>query len=562
MHQRIAVLALVLTGSAAGQELAEPKWNEYRDTKAVHLTLKRWANARPEIARLHTIGKTLKGTPLLVLELTNQKTGPAHEKPAWYFDGNIHSEELTSAEVALCFGWTLVSGYGQDPRITKLLDTRVVYLRPKFNPDGADVALGSVHNPRSTPRPYDEDRDGRKDEDPPQDLDGDGFITTMRRKNSHGAWKASPADARLLVRRRPEDHNGTFYDVYSEGVDDDGDGKFNEDDVGGIDMNRNFPRNWGLEFEQRGAGPYPLSEPETRATVEFLYAHRNVCGLFCGHTSGGFLFRLPSTTSWDAFPVPDQRLILGLSASFTDMTGQPVRPSYADPRAHRHGTLISWGYWDYGVVGFVPEFWGGFGTDLDSDGDVTEVERLRFDADVNRKRGFAPWKPFRHPQLGEVEIGGWRRRFTTRNPPRHLLETEIRRYIPWMLHLAETTPRIVITEAEVTRLGTSDHYEVRARVRNVGSLATNVTQRALDSKVAVPVRAHIEMTGGALANGTNRLDLGHLPGQRSASRRHGPATSAREARWTIEKKAEKLSLTITVTSEKGGTVRRKIDVPR
>jgi hypothetical protein len=69
----------------------------------------------------------------------------------------------------------VLTDYGVDPRITNLLDTHTLYVRPKFNPDGADVALSTIHNPRSTPRPYDEDGDGLLDEDPPNDLDGDGF---------------------------------------------------------------------------------------------------------------------------------------------------------------------------------------------------------------------------------------------------------------------------------------------------------------------------------------------------------------------------------------------------
>ena len=28
-----------------------------------------------------------------------------------------------------------------------------------------------------------------------------------------------------------------------------------------------------------------------------------------------------------------------------------------------------------------------------------------------------PWTPFEHPQLGPVEIGGWKRMYTFRNPP-------------------------------------------------------------------------------------------------------------------------------------------------
>ncbi|MFQ5629413.1 MAG: M14 family metallopeptidase, partial [bacterium] len=288
----LSLLLFMQLSFAQSETTQNPNWAAYHSTAEAHALLKGWTESYPKLTRLYSIGETSKGTPLLVLEITNKVTGVADEKPGYYYDGNIHASELTGAEVALHFAWYLLSNHGKDERVTRLVDTRTLYIRPKFNPDGADIALTTPHSPRSTPRPYDEDADGLLDEDLPNDLDGDGAITRMRVPNPNGLWKISPDDPRIMVRREDKDLRIKFYDLLSEGIDDDGDGHFNEDGIGGIDMNRNFPRNWGLEFEQRGAGPYPLSEPETRATIEFLNSHRNITGVFHGHTSGGFLFRL------------------------------------------------------------------------------------------------------------------------------------------------------------------------------------------------------------------------------------------------------------------------------
>ena len=317
---------------AQAEDPANPNWGKFHSTADAHALLRGWASMFPRLTSLYSIGETLEGTPLMVLEITNKQTGPADEKPAYYYDGNIHASELTGAEVALHFAWYVLSRYGNDPRITRLLDTRTLYVRPKFNPDGADIALTTPNSLRSTPRPYDEDHDGLLDEDPRNDLDGDGAMTQMRVPNPNGLWKISPSDNRVMVRRGDGEIEGDFYDLLSEGIDNDGDGYFNEDGIGGIDMNRNFPRNWGLEAEQSGAGPYPLSEPETRATIEFINGHRNISGVFHGHTSGGFVFRLPSTTSWDEFNSADQNLILELSRKYEETTGQPARASYTNPR--------------------------------------------------------------------------------------------------------------------------------------------------------------------------------------------------------------------------------------
>lgn len=558
-----ALLASVVgSAQAAGQaeSPANPNWAKFHSTADAHALLDGWAAAYPGLTELYSIGETLEGTPLMVLEITNEATGPAADKPAYYYDGNIHAGELTGAEVALHFAHYVLSRYGSDPRITRLLDTRALYVRPKFNPDGADIALTTTQNLRSTPRPYDQDLDGLLDEDPGNDLNEDGHITQMRVPNPAGLWKISPDDSRVMVRRDDGDHDGQFFDLYSEGIDDDGDGAFNEDGVGGIDMNRNFPRNWGLESEQSGAGPFPLSEPETRATIEFLNAHRNVTGVFHGHTSGGFLFRLPSTTAWDDFAMADQNLILELSAKYEETTGQRAIPSYTNPRVHRHGTLISWSYWDFGVVGFVPEFWGGFGRDYDGDGRVSESERFRWNDEELSGEGFAAWSTYEHPALGPVEIGGWRRKFTGQNPPPHLLPDEVRLYVPWMLWLAEISPRVEVLSTDVEWAG--DVARVSIVVGNTGYLPTNITQRALDVEVAVPVRVLADARDAELVVGEPRTTLGHLAGSRGAGGPQGTAATRRMLVYAVRPTGSNPSIQVEVHAEKGGITRMEIPLSR
>ena len=168
-----------------------PKWDKYHSSTEANALLENWAKAFPNLTNVYSIGKTLKGSPLMVLEISNKKTGDASTKPAYYYDGNIHAGELTGAEVALHYAWYLLSNYNKSDRIKNLLDTRVIYIRPKFNPDGADLALKTSTVLRSTSRPYDEDFDGLLDEDPGNDLDGNGIITNMRVKNPMGKFKIS-----------------------------------------------------------------------------------------------------------------------------------------------------------------------------------------------------------------------------------------------------------------------------------------------------------------------------------------------------------------------------------
>lgn len=550
-------LALLLSVCAFAQseDPKNPNWKKYHNTTDAYALLKGWSTTYPNLTSLYSIGETLKGTPLMVLEITNKETGSPGSKPAYYYDGNIHAGELTGAEVSLHFAWHILTQYDKDPRIKNLVDTRTLYIRPKFNPDGADIALNTVNHLRSTPRPYDEDMDGLLDEDPGNDLNKDNLITDMRIKNPTGRWKISEEDPRLMVRRGEVDTTGDFYDVLEEGTDDDNDGLFNEDGIGGIDMNRNFPRNWGLESEQKGAGPYPLSEPETRYTIEFINAHRNITGIFHGHTAGGYLFRLPSTTSWDNFNMDDQQLIMELSGKYEKTTGQRAIPSYSNPRLHRHGTLISWGYWDFGVVGFVPEFWGAFDADYDKNGRVSDKERLKWNDEKLGGKGFKNWQSFNHPQLGQVEIGGWDTKFTRQNPPVEMLKEEIEKYVPWMTWLAEISPRVVIRESNVRVIEKGKVVKVSLKIENEGYLPTYITTRALEMKIAKPVRSLVEVKDAELISGEPRTDLGNLDGTRDNN-----GVTTRSVDYVFQITGKNPVATFTVQSEKGGTIKKEISL--
>lgn len=546
---------IVSLGFTQTEDPKSPNWQKYHTTADAYALLNGWAKAYPNLTDLYSIGATLKGTQLMVLEITNKQTGSAADKPAYYYDGNIHAGELTGGEVSLHFAWYILSNYDKDPRIKNLVDTHTLYIRPKFNPDGADIALTTVNHLRSTPRPYDEDMDGLLDEDPGNDLNKDNLITEMRINNPAGRWKISKDDPRRMVKREDGEFTGEFYDVMDEGIDDDNDGLFNEDGIGGIDMNRNFPRNWGLESEQSGAGPYPLSEPETRHTIEFINGHRNITGIFHGHTAGGFVFRLPSTTSWDNFNMEDQGLIMDLSSRYEKTTGQKAIPSYSNPRLHRHGTLISWGYWDFGVVGFVPEFWGAFDADYNKDGKVSDEERFKWNDEKLGGKGFKNWQAYDHPQLGQVEIGGWDTKFTRQNPPVTMLKAEIEKYVPWMIWLAEISPRVVIKKSSVAIIEKGKVVKVSLTVENEGYLPTNITKRALEMDITKPVRAIISLKDAELVGGKTRTELGHLDGSRD-----NEGVTQRSLDYVIKITGKNPVATVTIQSEKGGTSTKEISL--
>lgn len=548
----LLLVLLLLPAVASGQMRSDGTvdWNRYYSNAESNVIMAEWVKQHPKLAKLHTIGESFLGTDLTLIEITNQETGPAKEKPALYVDGNIHSSELTSGALALYFAGYLLDRYGTDSQVTKLLDTRAFYIRPKFNPDGSDASLLHGVSLRSSVRPIDSDGDGVADEDPSEDLNGDGFITQMRIPDADGNRKQSPEDSRLLLRRTDADSEGPFYRVISEGIDNDGDGRINEDGIGGLDLNRNFPRNWALPFKQPGAGPFPLSEPETHATVRFITDHPNIIGIVHNHTSGGFIFRLPSASDPAAFDGDDLELIKTLGAKFTEQTGRQVRASSTHATRHRYGTLISWAYWDRGIIGWVPELWPGLGK--------SPLEALRYQEKELGGRYFVDWTPYDHPTLGAVEIGGFRSRFINSNPPEELLEAECALHVPWMLWLAEGSPKIEMSRPKVESLG-DGAFAVSIEIENVGYLPTHMTRRGLESRVVKPVVATIELENATLIEGEGRQVIGHLAG--SYPLEGGASENSGSARWVIKTASPQAKFHVVTISDTGGTVRSKVISP-
>ena len=170
-----------------------PRFDQfYRHTELTRL-LQDYAAAVPQLVHLSSLGKSHEGRDIWLLTLTQDSTGSDLDKPAFWVDGNIHAAELTASTACLYWLHALVTGYGSgkeaDAGVRELLDTRVVYMVPRLNPDGAELALAEKpRHIRSSTRayPFDEDPvDGLTVED----IDGDGRMLSMRIPDPHGTWK-------------------------------------------------------------------------------------------------------------------------------------------------------------------------------------------------------------------------------------------------------------------------------------------------------------------------------------------------------------------------------------
>jgi Zinc carboxypeptidase len=479
--------------------LPQPAFDRfYRHTELTQL-LRDYAAARPDLLRLESIGKSFEGRDIWLATLTQgAQNANDLDKPALWVDGNIHAAELTASTACLYFLHQLCTGHGTDARITELLNTRVVYLCPRLNPDGAELALADKpRHIRSSTRayPFDEPQvEGLT----VQDMDGDGRMLYMRIPDTNGSWKKNPTQPRLLMPRGPGEFGGEYFRVMPEGQLHNYDGlqiKTNPDREG-LDLNRNFPGGWRQEFQQVGAGPYPTSEPEVRAMVDFIVQHPNVGAAISFHTHSGVILRPMGTQSDDDMTPEDLWIYKRLSELGTQLTGYPAVSTFHDFKYHPKEVITGtqdWVYEHLGALFWTVEIWApnkeaGI---LDYDWihwyrdhpPEDDIKLLKWSDEHCNGLAHVDWYPYQHPQLGAVELGGWDRMNYWRNPPPHLREREAARFPQWLLTLGLSLPKLELLRTEVRALG-ADTWRVRVAVTNTGYLPAYVSKRALERKVA------------------------------------------------------------------------------
>jgi len=534
----------------------------YHDYDEVTDFVEHAAEAYPERGRLESMGQSFEGRELWVMTITDYSTGSPDSKRAIWVDGGVDSDEVVAIEAALGVIHTLMTS--QDPEITGLLATTTFYVAPTVMPDATHRHYTTPLRPRdTTARPWDDDNDGLFDEDGPDDLDGDDMALQMRQLDPQGDRVKDERDGRAMRARKPEDE-GPFYSVYAEGLDDDGDGLYSEDMLGGVDPNRNYPGDWSID--QGGAGPFPGSEPGLRAMLDFALAHPNIAASQHFHSSGGVVLRPPSVPDM-TLPRSDEAIYIEMSRLGLEVTGYDLATTVYDwnwPRGSRnrkpsqvwrnqdgevktafgdiaaaspvhderraavgttaypaYGGSIDGMYILFGVLAFANEIYP-MGEDLDNDGRRDTIEQLQYNDEQMDGYAFQDWTPFDHPQLGPVEIGGWRK-FGHNNPPPSELHAEVERNVAFVLLQARHMPQLAVGEPEIEDLG-GDVYRVTASVANLGYQPTELAIRVRHDR-AIPVRASIE--GAEVLSEDSTIELGVIGGYDAA-----------EASWLVRAPAD------------------------
>ncbi|MFO7622460.1 MAG: M14 family zinc carboxypeptidase [Bacteroidales bacterium] len=251
-------LAMLLPGTVAAQ-------GGYSDPAGVNRRIDQIRQKSGGLARVHKLTVSHGGTDILLLEIGKKGEVP---NPAVLVVGNLSGISPVTTEAALSLAGRIASDASLCSQLTW-------YVVPMGNPDAYSRYFSTpLYMDPGNNAPHNDDMDDQVDEDGFNDLDGNGIITMMRVKSPDGIWVPVASEPRLMRRADASKGEKGIYKIYTEGIDDDGDGQYNEDGTGGTDINANFPHLF--KFFDPKSGLFPGSAREAGELVKFAFAHPEI----------------------------------------------------------------------------------------------------------------------------------------------------------------------------------------------------------------------------------------------------------------------------------------------
>jgi hypothetical protein len=317
--------------------------------------------------------------------------------------------------------------------------------------------------------------------------------------------------------------------------------------------------------------------------VQFVIDHPNITGAITYHTYAGAYLRPYSAHPDDYFKTEDLWTYQEIGKYATKLTGYPAVSVFHDfkyhPKEVTRGAFDDWLFDHLGVYAWTCEIWGPqqqAGIEMKKPGGASggfqliewyrdhpvedDLKLLKWSDEKLAGKGFINWYPFRHPQLGEVELGGWHDEYCWRNPPPHLLEQEIAPHADFIIWHAAISPRIEFKDVIVEMLG-EGVYHIRAVVQNTGWLPTSVSGRAAEKKLVRPLEIEIELPAGAtLDSGERRVEAGQLNGRALKLKPYesaDPTDDRVKVDWVVRAPAGS-AVTVKAVSQRAGTITRRV----
>jgi hypothetical protein len=269
----------------------------------------------------------------------------------------------------------------------------------------------------------------------------------------------------------------------------------------------------------------------------------------------------PSSGTRPATTVSSQDLVYftAVSDAYKRITGIEKVPVHRTPE----GAFFQYGYFHFGVPSFSTPGWGIPAGESEEEatpaGGRGPTEETRGSGQGAQTRGssgidkvilsaleganvdaFADWTPFQHPELGEVEIGGFLP-YVTHNPPAEQLPELGEKHGEFLVELAGMLPRVRIAETEVTAHG-GGVFTVTVEVENTGFFPTSL-QHGTRSRSVGPTFVQIQVELDAILTGADKTT--------SVGTLNGSGTRGETVTWVIRGR-EGDQVEIRLHSQKSG----------
>ncbi len=439
----------------------------------------------PQLVKLKSIAKTVGGKDIWMMTIGS---GNTELKPGIAVIGGVEGNHLLGTEMAIGFAEKLLQGSNTDS-IKNLFNKTSFYVFPNMSPDAMEQYFAPLQYERQgNASQTDDDRDGKLNEDGFDDLDKNGKITWMRIESPVGDYKINPEDKRSLVKADIIKGEKGTYLLMKEGVDNDKDGKFNEDGEGGVWFNKSL--SFSHPSFSPGAGEFAVSEIETRALLDQLFQLFNIYAVVGFATnnnlSAPLAFNAGSTTTRvvTGWLEPDTKV----NAMVSDLYNKTTAIKDAPKATNGGGDLLSWGYFHYGRFSFSTPGWfvpkAAADTTKKDKSDSTKKEKAPSveDANINYLRWadsqgvtgtFTDWKKVEHPDFPgqNVAIGGLDP-FVLINPPFKLVGDITNKHVNFLLKLAALQPELDIIHVKTEKIG-GGISRITATIINRGALPSH-----------------------------------------------------------------------------------------
>ncbi len=547
----------------------EHSFIKYHTPGEVRQMLQEFQQNNAEVTKLHEVATSPGGKQVTILEIgSNQQDVPAVFVGA-NFEGNIP----LATEGALRLATMLIDS-------TNYTSGMKWYILPNPNPDAASGYFSNVKYGRTVNDfEINNDADDAVNEDGVDDLNGDGWITQMRVKSPEGTHNVSEEDSRIMVRADTKNNERGKYKIFPEGLDNDGDGKYNEDGEGGINVGIAFPHLFPEENKE--AGIWPGQAPEVYGLLQFIFDRPEIAMVFTLGSSNFCLVPPASNrkgdVNLDKIKIPSRfarrldaeenktysmdeviEMVKELVPGGTEVTpamvagmlglGAAVNPQKEDLKFYnkfskeykeflkeksfntemadtvpaKDGSFELWAYYHLGVPSFSMNLFSVPKTNTDENDEKEEEKNENKKGGLSDKEkallawsdkewegnGFVDWQTYQHPDLGEVEIGGFVPYLET-TPKAERIDSLLNIQLPWLLQLTKKLPQISITEEKVTGLG-AGVFKLELFVENNGTLSYPI---AMGQRNNQPAPVVIVLDGDfELLEGQKRTPLGSIGG--------------------------------------------------